>query len=34
VKSAADVAKLPSTVQFFLTPDGRRKINPNYKAAQ
>lgn len=32
VKTPDDVAKLPKSVQFFLTPDGRRKLNPNYQA--
>lgn len=34
VQSAADVEKLPPTARYFLTPNGRRKINPNYKAQQ
>lgn len=33
VQSPADVANLPSNVQFFLTPDGQRKVNPNYKGS-
>lgn len=31
VKTAAEAAALPPTVQFFLTPDGRTKKNPNYR---
>lgn len=31
VKSAAEVATLPANVQFFLTPDGRPKKNPNFR---
>jgi hypothetical protein len=32
VKSVDDVAKLPKSVRYFLTPDGRKKLNPNYQA--
>lgn len=31
VKSAAEVATLPANVEFFLTPDGRTKKNPNFR---
>lgn len=31
VNSAAEVATLPANVQFFLTPDGRTKKNPNFR---
>ncbi|MBN7809114.1 hypothetical protein JZX86_27730 [Agrobacterium rosae] len=30
VNSPADVSKLPKTVEFFVTPQGVRKRNPNY----
>lgn len=31
VNSAAEALALPPTVQFFLTPDGKPKKNPNYR---
>lgn len=31
VQTPAEAAGLPASIQFFKTPDGRTKINPNYR---
>lgn len=34
VNTVEEARALPETVQFFMTPDGRTKVNPRYRPAQ